>query len=105
MTTQVITGNRLNDGVVVYLDAAGGWSERLAEARVADDDASAADILRLAEHPDQAVRVIDPFLIEVVVEDGVLRAESKREAIRATGPTVRRDLGKQADGTASAARE
>ena len=105
MTAKVITGNRLNDGVVVYLDAAGSWSERLTEARVADDEASAAAILRLAEHPEQAVRVVDPFLIEVVMEDGILRAESKREAIRATGPTVRRDLGKQAEGTAPAARE
>jgi hypothetical protein len=94
MTAQVITGNRLSDGVVVYLDAAGGWSEWIAEARVAEDDAAAAEILRNAEHPAQAVRVIAPYLIDVIIEDGRLRAESKRETIRATGPTVRRDLGK-----------
>jgi hypothetical protein len=104
MAAKVVSGNRLNDGVVVYLDAAGGWRERLAEARVAHDDASAAEILRLAEHPDQAVRVVAPYLIEVVVEGGALRAQSQREAIRAAGPTVRRDLGKQAERAATAAR-
>ena len=103
MTTKVVTGNRLNDGIVIYLNAAGGWSERLTEARVAGDDESAAEILRLAEQPEQAVRVVAPYLIDVVIENGLPRAESKREAIRATGPTVRRDLGKQADGTAAAA--
>ena len=104
MTAKAITGNRLSDGAVVYLDAAGDWSERIAEARVAIDDESAAEILGLAEHPDQAVRVIGPYLIDVIVENGVPRAESIREAIRAAGPTVRRDLGKQADGAVPAAR-
>jgi hypothetical protein len=48
--------------------------------------------------------VVAPYLIDVVIENGLPRAESKREAIRAAGPTVRLDLGKQADGTAAAAR-
>jgi Protein of unknown function (DUF2849) len=96
MTAKAVTGNRLTDGVVVYLDAAGGWSEQLSEARIAHDDVSAAEILRLAEHPSQATRVVTPFLIGVVVTDGIPRAESQREAIRAAGPTVRLDLGKQA---------
>lgn len=96
MTAKVVTGNRLADGVVVYLDASGGWCERLAEARVAADEASAAEILGLAEQPAQAVRVVGPYLIDVIVEGDTVRAESRREAIRAAGPTVRRDLGKQA---------
>ena len=96
MTAKVITGNRLKDGAVVYLDAAGDWCERLTEARVAGDDASVAEILCLAENPGQARRVVDPYLIEVVIENGILCAESIREAIRAAGPTVRLDLGKQA---------
>jgi hypothetical protein len=104
MAAKVVTGNRLNDGIVIYLNAAGGWSERLAEARIADDDAAAAEILRLAQLPEQAVRVVAPYLIDVVIENGLPRAESQREAIRAAGPTVRRDLGKQAEGAAAAAR-
>lgn len=103
MATKVVTGNRLNDGIVIYLNAAGGWSERLTEARIADGDEAAAEILRLAEQREQTVRVVAPYLIDVVIENGLPRAESKREAIRATGPTVRRDLGKQADGTGAAA--
>jgi hypothetical protein len=42
--------------------------------------------------------VVDPYLIEVTREGAVPRPVRLREAIRARGPTVRPDLGKQAEG-------
>ena len=47
--------------------------------------------------PEQAIRVIDPYLIEVTLDGAAPRPVSNREAIRAQGPTVRLDLGKQAE--------
>ncbi len=95
MTSKIVTANRLGDGLVVYLNGA-GWSERIDDARVAGDDAAASRLLAQAEGPGQAIRVVDPYLIEVTGEGAVPRPVRHREVIRALGPTVRPDLGKQA---------
>ena len=97
MTTKIVTANRLGDGLVVYLDQAGGWSEYVEAARVAGTEEESAEILARAEAPEHTTRVVGPYLMDVVVEDGRLRAASNREIIRARGPTVRTDLGKQAE--------
>lgn len=96
MADRIVTANRLSDGLVVYLDGA-GWSERIEDARVVGDDAAADGLLARAEGPGQEVRVIGPYLIEVTREAAEARPVSHREAIRAQGPTVRLDLGKQAE--------
>jgi hypothetical protein len=95
MADRIVTANRLDDGLVVYLNGA-GWSERIDDAGVAGDDAAAGRLLARAEGPGQAVRVVDPYLIEVTREGAAPRPVSHREAIRARGPTVRTDLGRQA---------
>ncbi len=96
MTDKIVTANRLDDGLVVYLNGA-GWSERIEDAHIAGDDAAADGLLARAEGPGQEIRVIEPYLIEVARGDAAPRPVSYREAIRAQGPTVRPDLGKQAD--------
>ncbi len=97
MTAQIVTANRLGDGVVVYLAAGGAWSERVEEARVARDDEAGAALLAFAEGPEQGIVVVGPYLMEVAAETGAPRPLSNREVIRARGPTVRLDLGKQAE--------
>lgn len=92
---QVVTANRLSDGNVVYLGPSLTWVECLADAEpVSGKEAGDA---RLAEAlPFVAARVVvNPYLIEVDADRRPLRM---REIIRAAGPTVRRDLGKQAAG-------
>ena len=96
MADKIVTANRLDDGLVVYLNGA-GWSERIEDARIAGDDAAADGLLAEAEGPGQAIRVVGPYLIEIALEGAEPRPVSYREAIRAQGPTVRLDLGKQAD--------
>ena len=104
MADKIVTANRLDDGLVVYLNGASGgasgggsWSERIEDARIAGDDAAADGLLAEAEGQGQEIRVIEPYLIEVALEGAEPRPVSYREAIRAQGPTVRLDLGKQAD--------
>ena len=98
MSGQVVTANRLGDGMVVYLDTAGGWSEYVEAARVAQSEAQSVEILALAEAPAQATRVVGPYLMDVSLENGAPRAVSNREIIRAKGATVHPDFGKQAEG-------
>ncbi len=93
MADRIVTANRLDDGLVVYLNGA-GWSGRIDDARVASDDAAADGLLVRAGGPGQEIRVIEPYLIEVTREGpghGLPRPVSRREAIRAQGPTVRTD--------------
>ena len=95
--TQIVTANRLIDGIVVFQDEAGGWSEDF--ARAASHEDAAAALARAGEDV-AASLIVDPYAIDVELRNGHYTPKALREAIRATGPTVRRDLGKQAEGLA-----
>ncbi|MEP0706912.1 DUF2849 domain-containing protein [Parvibaculum sp.] len=94
---QALTANRLSDGIVVYLTAGDGWSESLQEAEVAEGKEAADALLARAEPSVANNTVVEPYLFEVAKEADGIRAASVRETIRQAGPTVRLDLGKQAE--------
>jgi hypothetical protein len=82
----VASANRLNDGVVGFLDDAGEWTQRLERAAVARDK-RAGDIL-LERAKAEAFTVVDPYLVAVSEDDaGVLEPLSLREKIRVSGLT------------------
>lgn len=83
---QVASANRLADGMVVFLDDAGQWTERLDRAAIARDKRAAEILLGRARA--ESFTVVDPFLV-AVVEDGSGHIEplSLREKIRASGLT------------------
>ncbi len=91
---KAITANRLEDGVVVYLGADDGWTSDLAKAaRFEDEDAKAA----LAGAEARAGEIAGAYLIEVSDAGAPAGRETLRETIRKDGPTVRLDLGYQAE--------
>ncbi|HBS35784.1 MAG TPA: DUF2849 domain-containing protein [Parvularcula sp.] len=90
---KAVTANRLSDGAVVWLGADGALVERFeAAALYTDEDAPAA----LASVFAQPTVVAGAYLIEANAQ-GPAGREALRETIRLNGPTVRRDLGKQAE--------
>jgi len=92
---KAVTGNRLTDGVVVYLSSNGAWTERLSDARLlADEDADAV----LAEAQKRVTEIASAYLITAEEGGRAGGREIIRETIRNSGPTVRTDLGKQAEG-------
>lgn len=93
---QVVTANRLVEGDVVYLTEDGQWSERLDDGCLADNEQKADALMETAEQAVAAQLVVAPYAIDVIAEDGAVRASRYREHIRASGPTIRTDLGKQA---------
>ena len=97
MNHQVISANRLGDGLVVYLTRDGEWSEAIADAHIADDAAAADLALAVAGAAVARQAVVDPYLVDVDIGGPAPRPTRYREFIRAQGPSVRRDLGKQAD--------
>ena len=83
---QVASANRLSDGVVVWLDDAGGWTTQLDRAAIAREDRAGEILLQRART--EAFSVIDPFLVAVTEEeDGSVEPLSLREKIRASGLT------------------
>jgi len=101
---QVVIASRLSDGRVVFLagvrsTGVADWALQLDAALLAEDEARAQELLAIGEA--EAARrqtIIDPYLIDVAEEGGRLRPTKYREVIRCLGPTIRLDLGKQAEG-------
>ena len=92
---QVLTANRLNDGEVVYLAADGAWVERIAGARTFATKAEGEAALAIGVEAERDQLVVHAYLFDVTPADAT-KPVKMREIIRAAGPTVRRDLGKQA---------
>ena len=92
---QVLTANRLRDGDVVYWRD-GEWVEHFRDADVFNAKADADAALAAAQAFVTGRVVVNPYLFGVRDEAGRLRAIEEREIVRSEGPSVRRDLGKQA---------
>jgi len=99
---QVMTANRLRDGEVVFLTRNGSWNEKIDEAVLALEPKAAAALEARAAEDVKATLVTGPYLFDAERVAGRIRAIHMRERIRTLGPTVRLDLGKQAEGTAGA---
>jgi hypothetical protein len=97
--SEVITANRLIDGVVVF-QAESGWVEDFARAAIYGDAEAAKAALALAKQDEARDLIVDAYPIVVELRGGHYAPKALREFIRATGPTIRTDLGKQAQGQA-----
>jgi Protein of unknown function (DUF2849) len=96
----VITANRLADGLVVFQTAEESWTEDFNRAGVWRDPAALAVALARAKLDETQNLVVEPYAVPVAERNGHVAPKALREAIRAAGPTVRRDLGKQAENLA-----
>ncbi|HEY2886550.1 MAG TPA: DUF2849 domain-containing protein [Rhizomicrobium sp.] len=94
---QMLTANRLVDGDVLYWRD-GDWVLALKEADVFDDPKAADAALAAAQKYVTDNRVVNPYLFDVRIDAKGIHPVKEREIIRAAGPTVRDDLGKQASG-------
>jgi hypothetical protein len=96
----MVTANRLSDGVVVFQDATGAWVEDFNYAALLSDEGALAAALARAQQSADDNEVVEPYAIDLESRGGHFTPKALRETIRASGPTVRRDLGKQAQGQA-----
>lgn len=99
---QVMSANRLRDGEVVYLTRLGVWSEKIDDAVLALEPQAAAALEARAAESVKATLITGQYLVDAERVDGSIRATHIKERIRTLGPTVRKDLGKQSEGTAGA---
>jgi len=97
MALKAITANRLRDGAVVWLGQQNDWVERVDAAAVYADEAAAEAALATAQEDERRNIVVAIYALDVELVGGAPRPLRTKERIRAAGPTVRTDLGKQAD--------
>jgi len=101
--SQIVTGNHLRGGDVVYFTEADDWSVWVDDAAVANGADAAAALLKQAEQTAASARIVEPFLIEVEDRDetGRIQPVRYRERLRALGPSIHPMFGKQAGQHAS----
>jgi hypothetical protein len=95
MSLEIITANRLRDGAVVWLGHHDDWVERIQDAATFDETKIDA-ALEAGNEGARHQLVVDVYRVPVELKDGYTVPKTYRERIRAQGPSVRLDLGKQA---------
>ena len=90
---KVISANRLDSGAVVWLGADGGWQHRIGAAALFTTEEADAALQRAQA---AASGIVEPYLVDVALVEGVPMPLRPREQIRSRGPSVRPDLGMQA---------
>jgi len=94
MTVQVVTANRLRDGVIVWLTAQHTWSEEFTASKPLRDAAEAQAALDGTAADVKARLVVGPYLAEVAETPEGIRPNNARERIRASRlPTIIPDQG------------
>ncbi|HEY6921151.1 MAG TPA: DUF2849 domain-containing protein [Methyloceanibacter sp.] len=84
----VVTANRLLDGIVVYLAADGSWTEDIAHARIANTEEEAKALEAEAAKAVKARKVVAVYPMEVALHNGAVDPLSVRERIRASHRTT-----------------
>lgn len=85
---QVLTANRLHEGDVVYWTGE-TWSNRLGQAQVAHTPEDAAAFEELGLEEETRCQIISPYIFPVeCTGEGTITPLSRREHIRANGPSV-----------------
>ncbi|GAN61912.1 nitrite/sulfite reductase [Acetobacter indonesiensis NRIC 0313] len=96
MSHRFITGNRLKDGVVVWLSKTDQWVESSAHAQTYNQNDSEAFLETLKHRDDTSIVDIRAVEVEKYSNNSVLI--ERREQLRAEGPSVRPDLSPEAGG-------
>jgi hypothetical protein len=84
----VVTANRLTDGIVVYLAPDGSWVEDIARARIASTENETKALEDVAAKDVKARKVVAIYPMEVALVDGAVDPLSVREKIRASHRTT-----------------
>jgi hypothetical protein len=84
---EIITANRLKDGLVVF-QAAGGWSVDIDQAEMLDGKETVGSALDRAKADAARNIVVDPYAVAVSITGTGIVPARLRERIRAEGPTT-----------------
>ena len=97
---KIITANGLVDGEVVWLGSQKSWVVNINQAELLESNEDTEKAMKIAEGAVVERQIVEPYLVDVESIDGSIVPKSVKEKIRAKGPTIRLDLGKQAETSA-----
>jgi hypothetical protein len=84
----VVTANRLVDGIVVYLASDGSWTEEIERACIASTEDETQALEAQAEKAVKDRIVVAMYAMSVEIKDGAVDPLSVREKIRAAHRTT-----------------
>lgn len=90
--SQMIIASRIGDGRVVFMGGPGAWVDSIEDGVLIEDEADGERLLTAAKADEADSLVIDPYPIDVAVDDSGRRPTSYREEIRAFGPSIRSEF-------------
>ncbi|SRR5690606_31612672 len=93
---KMLAANRLSDGEAVWLAADGNWVDEISHAETVRDKDGEERLLAAGRDATGRNEVVDAELVDVEIIDGFIRPIRLRERIRAAGPSIHPELGKQA---------
>lgn len=92
---KIVAANRLTDGETVWLGSDNNWVETINGAEIARDKDAEQILLETGQAAAAANQVVDVTLVDVELAEGRILPIRLRERIRAAGPSIHPDLGKQ----------
>ncbi|MEM7619220.1 MAG: DUF2849 domain-containing protein [Pseudomonadota bacterium] len=93
---KALSANRLKDGIVVFLTKGKSWSEDIQDVAIAKTPEEEQALLDTGASFAAINDIVDPYLFDVEQNGSEIKAAHIREHMRTKGPSVRKDLGKQA---------
>lgn len=93
---QVMTANALSEGDVLFLSKDNKWVLDLQQAQIGEGEAELAAMEATGAQGVANNLLIEPYFIEIEQTEGRISPVTTREKMRSLGPSVRKDLGKQA---------
>jgi len=88
----VLTANRLDDGVVVFLDGSGEWIEGIVAATIARSPEETRALEAQGARDTARNLVVDAYLVEVRESASGLAPVRTRERVRVAGPSILADV-------------
>jgi len=96
MSMKILTANGLHSGGVVFATGDGKWSAFITQAQLSSDSETEEALLAMAKQSVETQTIVEPFLIEIDVINGMPVPKRYREQLRVSGPSVRSDFSKPA---------
>lgn len=93
---KIVAANRLSNGESVWLASDHSWADYIDAAEIARDEATVEKLERAGHAAFLKNEVVDVTLVDVEISDGRIRPQRLRERIRAAGPSIHPEIGKQA---------
>jgi hypothetical protein len=91
---KILTANDLHSGGVVFATRDNNWSPFISQAHLSNDNETHDKLVSIGNQAVSSQIIVEPFLIDITIENGVPVPVRFREQLRVYGPSVRSEFSK-----------